>query len=685
MEQALKKNDHWSDHSSGNALNHNQLIKLEKKALHHYEVSLKESTRNEDSVAHRYQAKVIADELSGYEKTKVSALNLLARIALDEGFTTLASQHLTKALASDPESAACWYSLGHVYLARKNFDQAILCFSKSLEISPKQTRAATSLAYTLDKKGYKVAAFQAYRKLFHVHPSDDHVQAKLFELLQQIKADFYQPELEEDVIRWLELSNVNYQKLAPLTISLINHKYNLTDPDAILDLQALAVDKLFNLALGKIYFTDITLEQTLIEVRKQLLLNLIACDYRDEKLLALATNLALNSTHNEYLYLYDKTEAEILNLLKDSIESTLSKTKTNPALPAMIVLYGMYESPLPLKNLAGLSESDISHWHEQTKNYIRQSVFEFFTEQKEAKELSAVNEVSDVTSLAVQQQYEENPYPRWLHLGYNTPTNYGRALEQELINFRAPGFFNMGTVKILIAGCGTGQHALRVAKYFRNVEVTAIDITKRSLVYAKRKADEYGIKNIKFLNLDILHLDTLDEQFHVIECSGVLHHMQSPADGLEKLKSRLLPKGLIKLGLYSDQARTSIQSVRRLIQSYGVPTTQQSIRSVRQAIITDKLPMDNKGIIESQDFYSSSGCRDLLFHAQELLFTPNSLRSLITEQGLEFLGFVLPFDIKQQYTADYPGDESLTNLHNWQSFEQKHPNIFSRMYQFYLQ
>jgi hypothetical protein len=161
--------------------------------------------------------------------------------------------------------------------------------------------------------------------------------------------------------------------------------------------------------------------------------------------------------------------------------------------------------------------------------------------------------------------------------------------------------------------------------------------------------------------------------------------MQDPALGLEKLKNRLMPKGLIKLGLYSQEARTSIQSVRNLVKQYDIPTNQQSIRSMRQAIIDNKLPLDNKGILDSQDFYSSSGCRDLLFHAQELLFTPEDLSKLSIDQNLNFLGFILPTHIKQKYAELYPEDKTMTNLHHWQTFEKKHPQTFSRMYQFYLQ
>lgn len=686
MEQALKQFDHWSEGYTEPGLSSNRVSRLKKEAVHHYEKSQDESSSNEEGVVHRQQAKLLANQLLDYPAEKVSALNLLARIALDEGFYPLASQYLDNALKIEPESAGCWYSLGHVHLAKKDYDQAMGCFSKSLDISPNETRSATSLAYTLAKKGHTVAAFQAYRKLFHVYPNDQHIQAKLFDLTPQIKADFYLEDLEEDAIRWLKLRNVNYQNLAPLVMSLLIHKYDLNNPNTVIDLQVLAKDQLLNLALGNIQITDTKIEGVLIEIRKQVLLNLIACSYQDKVLIKFAARLAIHAEHNEYVYLYDAKEQEILDLLKTSIENILNSQQPDITLvEPLTILFGMYEPPVQISQLCALKAADIVNWPATSKSFIKTTVFDYLTEQAQIEQVSEMNQISDEVSLAVKAQYEQNPYPRWRYLGYNTPTNYGRALEQELINFRAPEFFNMGKIKILIAGCGTGQHALRVARYFRNVEVTAIDITKRSLTYAKRKAEEYGIKNIQFLNLDILHLDALDDKFHVIECSGVLHHMEYPSTGLAKLKSKLLPKGLIKLGLYSEEARASIQEVRNIIQQYKVPTSTRSIRSVRQAIINNKLPIERDGILESQDFYSSSGCRDLLFHAQELLFTPEGINRLAREHDMSFLGFILSSKNKKWYAEAFPEDEKMINLYNWQKLERKHPQMFSRMYQFYLQ
>lgn len=662
------------------------LALLQRKALYHYEKSLNAQTPNEQTVQHRGLAKDMALQLRDRAETKTTGLNLLGRIALDEGFYALAEHHLKDALDLDSQDAGCWYSLGHVRLAQKLYDDALSCFSKALDIAPRQTRAATSLAYTLARKGNTVEAFQAYRQLFRVHPDDPHVQAKLFEILPMIQADSFRQDLEADTLRWMNVKNTNPQALATLVMSLMRHKYQLDSPDAIIDLQDLAKDALLNQALGKIYFTSAELEQFLVMLRKQVLLNSIAGGYADQNLLTLAGNLAMHAEHNEHISIYDSSEKDLITGLRTLIND-VKKTGHPPLqeLAHLIVLYAMYEPIGELDAFRQQPLTDSGAWPPYCRELIEHAIIEPQTELKLAKGIPQLTPITDGISQSVKAQYEENPYPRWLHLGYNTPTNYGRALENELIDFRAPDFFNMGTVRFLIAGAGTGQHALRVARYFRNAEVTAIDLSKRSLAYAKRQADTLGIKNLTFLCGDILELDRLEENYHVIECSGVLHHMQSPQAGLEKLKSRLVDRGLLKLGLYSYQARQVVREIRRMIEEYDVPVSLDGMRTMRQAIFEGKMPYDFSGILKSQDFYSASGCRDLLFHVQEVQYEPLELKQLIEHEKLNFLGFVLPEHVKNQYRAHYPDDPTLTNLANWQDFEQKNPATFAGMFQFYLQ
>ena len=51
----------------------------------------------------------------------------------------------------------------------------------------------------------------------------------------------------------------------------------------------------------------------------------------------------------------------------------------------------------------------------------------------------------------------------------------------------------------------------KTASKFKNCTVTAIDISKNSLAYAKRKSEELGIKNIEYFQADILDLKNISE------------------------------------------------------------------------------------------------------------------------------------------------------------------------------
>jgi hypothetical protein len=161
--------------------------------------------------------------------------------------------------------------------------------------------------------------------------------------------------------------------------------------------------------------------------------------------------------------------------------------------------------------------------------------------------------------------------------------------------------------------------------------------------------------------------------------------MTEPEKGLELLRSKLEDRGLLKLGLYSYQARKIVRQMRDLIQQYELPPTAEGIRTMRQAILTGKMPYDFGGILSSEDFYSLSGCRDLLFHVQEIQYEPKELQTFIAKEKLKFLGFVVPEGVRAQYLEQFPDDSRLINLENWQIYETQNPATFAGMFQFYVQ
>jgi len=683
--QALAKSGHEPD-STPVARQHS-LTELDQQARQFYELSLSDRVSNEHTAQYRGQARAIAQQLLDQQTDYAPALNLLGRIALDEGFYERAEHYLHYALRKTPNDAGCWYSLGHVKLATGHYDDALKYFSRSLELAPGETRAATSLVYTFARQGNVVQAFNGYRQLFSLNPDDEHIRAKLFEVSRHIQADSYLPDLADDVIRWLKLDKVDHDGMAPLTASLLRHRYHLEDADAIVDLQDLARDEMLALALNTLYFSHPDLEDFLIQVRKQVLLNCLANQFSDSVLLRLAAAFVMQGVHNEHVWAQDDEEQVLLSALRDLLETTLKSAQLQPGdVNSALLMYGMYEPLHRLENSQRLSELPLNRWPAYTRSIIRRCVTELHEEITLATDIERLTPINNAISKEVRQQYEENPYPRWLHLGYNTPTNYGRALESELEGFRAPQHFNMGTIRILVAGSGTGRHALHVARYFRDVEVTAIDLSARSLAYSKRMAERYGIRNVRFLQADILELDKLDEQFHVIECSGVLHHMSDPQSGLKALQRRLEVNGLLKIGLYSERARRIVTRAQHHIERLGYTARQTDIRRFREHLLQKRLEGDFSALLKSRDFYSTSGCRDLLFHVQEHCYSPALIQDLLDQHELEFLGFVLAPDARQTFLASVNGERSeLTNLNKWEAFEEAYPDTFAGMLQFYVQ
>jgi SAM-dependent methyltransferase len=301
-------------------------------------------------------------------------------------------------------------------------------------------------------------------------------------------------------------------------------------------------------------------------------------------------------------------------------------------------------------------------------------------------EIQALTRIDDPVSRAVQAQYEENPYPRWR----NAPATAGRyplalrlrTLFPEVIGDDLPV---PEKPDILIAGCGTGKHAAITARLNPAARILAVDVSRTSLAYAQRRARELGIGNVRFAQADLLRLGGLEGRFDLIESAGVLHHLRDPLAGWRVLVGLLKPRGLMKIALYSEIARQGLAAARRFVAERGFAATSQGIRAARVAIMALPAGAPEKAVLDlSLDFYTLSGCRDLLFHVQEHRFTAEGIATALRELGLEFLGFEAedPATLRS-YRTEFPDDPAATSLKNWESFETRHPDTFAGMYHFW--
>jgi SAM-dependent methyltransferase len=214
--------------------------------------------------------------------------------------------------------------------------------------------------------------------------------------------------------------------------------------------------------------------------------------------------------------------------------------------------------------------------------------------------------------------------------------------------------------------------------------VLAVDLSRASLAYATRKTRALGLP-VDYAQADILALGGLDRRFDVIEACGSLQCLQDPSVGWRALLRLLKPGGLMLLGLYSRAARREINEARALIAQRRYGGTADEIRHFRQEAFGWPDDMPAKSVTRMGDFYSTSGCRDLLFHVQEYQHDLPEIAAFIAAEMLAFVGFDLDVRVLQAYAAQNPEDPTMVDLERWHRFELAHPTIFAAMYQFWIQ
>jgi len=129
------------------------------------------------------------------------------------------------------------------------------------------------------------------------------------------------------------------------------------------------------------------------------------------------------------------------------------------------------------------------------------------------------------------------------------------------------------------------------------------------------------------------------------------------------------------VGLYSSEARRDLPEM-----AFGLGDTAQGVRQARQILIGQNAP-----VTQRVDFFTTSTCRDLLFHVQEHRLTLAEIAGFLAANNLRLLGFSLEDAVLAAYRKRFADDPGAVNLDHWQAFEKDHPETFSGMYQFWLQ
>ena len=444
------------------------------------------------------------------------------------------------------------------------------------------------------------------------------------------------------------------------------------------DLTALNGDGLLDALLTTSPVTTVAIERVFTTVRRTLLNELDSGALETPEMwLPLASAIGQQSFLNEYVFDITGEENAQVQKLRDGVAGALERGEA--VAPIKVAILASY---LPLHTLPGADHFESREGPEPLRALIAQQIVNPRDEQAIRPTIERLTAIEDDVSEKVRQQYEENPYPRWSKL---FAENQALPIDH-YIGMRFPGApykaIGNGTPEILIAGCGTGMHAIQRALLFRQANVLAIDLSLSSLSYAIRKTKELGLTNLSYAQADILALDS-DRTFDVVDSSGVLHHLKNPLDGWRRLAGLVRPSGLMHIGLYSATARKDINAARDYLAKQGRDYSIPEVRKLRAEFSGRPDGDQLHNITQFSDFFSMSECRDLLFHVQEHQFTIPQIATFLAEAGFTFLGFETP--ARTSYLRRFPDDKAATNLANWAAFENENPATFAQMYQFWIQ
>ena len=389
--------------------------------------------------------------------------------------------------------------------------------------------------------------------------------------------------------------------------------------------------------------------------------------------------LALQCFFNEHVFHVGPGERAAVKDLRNLAERGVPATGVEQFRLTVVASYVPLHRLTNVPDLQSLAASDA----EPLGELVRRQLTEPLIENQLRSKITVLGTIDDDISRAVQNQYEESPYPRWETLNRLSPQPLHATLKRLFTYIAAAD--NPDNPDILVAGCGTGRQALACAQANTGATVLAVDLIRSSLFYGLRMASHAEPSNIEFVQADILELAALGRQFDLIECVGVLHHLADPIKGWRVLRDLLKKAGFMKIGLYSETARQTHVAAQRFVGEHDYAATPEGIRSARHDIVC--LPPDHpaRGITERANFYTLSECRDLIFHVQEHRFSLPQIATALGELALKFVGFEFLDSVQiQRYRARYPDNSKAVSLDNWHRFELENPATFVGMYQFWV-
>ena len=640
------------------------------------------------------ELELICKQLLDVQPHSPVVLNLLGLALKEKNQLQKALSVFDQAIQLESNYADAYHNRGLVFFELGYQTEAFQDLYKSIQLKPEQAHFYNNIGIVLQNFSLLDDALSSYITAVSLEPKNRYFWASFSDCVRGITFTAYDENIAAYLLQMYEQITVHPKDISRAVISMLSHHPDISNALKLSESNhlvknihsiAIALSKIplliRTMELGPI--ADAKMENIFTQMRKSMLMEVIN-NQIPESVLPFYSTLSIHCSINEYIYFESDEEKQELKKLINEIEIDLEHS--TDLSPSLFIILGTYR----LLNSFSWADQLLEHnWSDDINRVISEQIKDIKLDLRLSSQIIPLTPINTQNSETIRQQYEENPYPRWVKTDiYDKPRTIQASLHLSKLSIPIKIQSLSSSPDILIAGCGTGQNAINTASRFLKCHVLAIDLSLNSLSYAIRKTQALGITNIEYRQGDILELNQLKTQFDIIESVGVLHHLNDSFSGFKILADKVKTNGLMKIGLYSETARQALSEAQQFVTEHQYTATAENIRQCRNDFF--KMAIDSNlkmtEIIEYNDFYSLSECRDLLFPALEHRFTLLQIEQMLNELNLTFIGFEFSNNIiRKQFLEVFPYDNALLSLPLWHRFELNNPEAFGGMYQFWVQ
>ena len=190
-------------------------------------------------------------------------------------------------------------------------------------------------------------------------------------------------------------------------------------------------------------------------------------------------------------------------------------------------------------------------------------------------------------------------------------------------------------LEVLVAGCGTWQ-AAKYAISHPAARVVGVDVSSTSLEHTERLKQKHDLTNLEVRQLAVEDVEELDQNFDLIICTGVLHHLVDPDAGLRALRSVSKPDGALNLMVYAPYGRDGVYMIQEYCRRLGVGTSPEEIRDL--VAVLRQVP-DHHPLLATQggsrEFPHADALADAVLNPRDRSYSVSQLFDFLESNGLK--------------------------------------------------